>query len=731
MQNGTDQITRFLSRIPAEENRDIDPNAPLVVTGSALELTREQEDDLVAHAMQRYENLSSELGRDQTLSGPGGGLWFMDGGESGKTAAATFLGKRQLYEMVYHNRVEWRAHLVGGIYEEHNLCIPAARRVIQQQIARADNFFFGSEPWLSVSPIGSDDKQFANSIDRWVKDRFHKAGTIQAHKQANEGAFIRGEDVIKTTYRKWVDYHETIASILVGPDGAPILAKDGDYIFEEDVWILNPAGGIMLRRDMMTVPPKSVLIDDPAAPGHQIVDPQFFQTKKVPRTLTKYQGSESKVVYFMDFLCPLDAENVQTADCCIHLYDQPAIDIAAMLVERMGDKPEPGKLPRLLEILNNMGAGSGERMERGAMGRPEEGEGANTNTETGGDKINPMVHLGEFYLSYDPFGDGRGRREIVLLLDLNSREPIYYDYLANVTPDGMRPFHVPRINPVNNRWHGTGNMETYWPLQEMIDLLANRWNMSQSASARVDFWNPSAVVEGDADPNLELNGGETYTLKPNRKAEDALQVVYLTDIKSDRIHDQIQYLQQHLTNMSGVANANDSRSAGLDTAELATGVNNIQASGEELFSPWVSHLTPGHESAARAAIMIEIRHMNPTSIFHFFEGKERRLGTISRSELRDLELDIKIEMTRFRTERELIQNEKAYTVFHRFYSLPRVLQTLWVDQAKRNLSNLEVVDAEKLIVLDYFSFPEDMGLPTDPPSEGVTAGLGSQKPGIF
>ena len=87
---------------------------------------------------------------------------------------------------------------IGHFVDQEACSIPIEfrRRVIQQQIARADNFFFGSEPWISVAPMGSDDKQLANSIDRWVKDRFHKAGTIQAHKQANEGAFIRGEDVI-------------------------------------------------------------------------------------------------------------------------------------------------------------------------------------------------------------------------------------------------------------------------------------------------------------------------------------------------------------------------------------------------------------------------------------------------------------------------------------------------------------------------------------------------------
>lgn len=727
MITGEDQITRFLSRVPSETVTEVDPDQPQVVFGSALELTREQEESLVDHLMQRFEELSSELGRISTAGESGVNAWYAEGGDEAQTTAKTFLGRRQLYEMVYNNQVEWRRYLLGGIYEEHNLVIPAARRVVQQQIARADNYFFGSDPWVTVFPVGTDDTEFASNLDRWIKFRFQQAGTVEAHKQANEGAFIRGEDVIKTSYRKTVDYHESFANVLLDPEGNPMIAEDGDYIFGDDEWIQDPDGNLVLRRDGKTMAPEFALM--PGEDGGMILNPEWFEVRKINRALIKFDGSESKVVYYMDFLCPLDAPTIEEADCCVHIYEQPAIDVATMLLARSEQMPDDDKIPRLLEVLNNMAASQGESVAQIGKSRPEEGE-LGENEITGTDRINPKVNLGEFYVHFDPFGDGRGRRSIVVLVDLDHREPLFYDYVANVTPDGFRPLHVVRINPINGRWHGSGNMEVYWPIQEVIDLLANRWNMSQSGSARVDFWNPSATYEGDEDENLELNGGQTYTLKPNKRIEDALQSAYLTDIKSDHIHEQIQFFQQHLTNMSGVANANDSRSAGLDTAQLATGINNIQQSGEELFSPWLSHLLPGHRSAVRAAIKLEIKHMDKQSLFHYFEGTIRRLGEVSRSQLRDIELDVKIELTRFRTEREIIQSDKAYTVFHRFYSLPFELQQIWAMQARRTLSNLEIQDVESIIIPGMFTLAM-VGLPPDPPAQGTTTGLGSQKPGVF
>lgn len=720
---GDDQISRFLARLPADAFTGGDPNAPEAVFQSALELDREQEEEMMVFISNWFENVKSNMGYDQ-VANIEGGAWFAEGGEQAFTTAKTFMGKRQLYEMVYNNEVEWRRTLLGGIYEDHNLVIPAARRVVQQQIARANNFFFGSDPWVTVYPVGTDDKDFANNIDRWVKDRFERAGNKAAHEMANQGAFIRGEAVLKTAHRKLVDFHETIASLLIDPSsGEPMIANDGDYIFEDDIWIENEKGEMVLKRDQATLQPEGLITPE----GE--LNEALFQVRKVTRALTKKDSSETKEIYWRDFLVNLEEPSIEEAQACVHLYDERAIDVATMLIARAENAPKE-QLARITEILNNLASGSAEHKAQSKMPRAEEGEdehgGGQGDTQPG----DPIVHLGEFWIHYDPFADGRGPRSLVVLVDIDNMTPIYYDYVANVTPDGYRPFHVVRINPVNNRWHGTGNMETYWPLQEMIDLLANRWNLSQSSSARVDFWNPSAVYEGDEDPNLKLNGGQTYTLKPGFKPEDALQTVILTDIKSDRIHEQIQYLQQHMMNMSGVANANDSRSAGLDTAQLATGINNIHESGMELFNPWLSHLKPGHQSAAEAAVLLEIEHMDEMALFHFFEGSVRRLGKVSRAELRYLDFDIRIEMTRHRTERELVQNEKAYAAFHRFYSLPPQLQALWAPQARRTLTNLEVHDPESLIQEGYFSFLE-LGIPPDPATDTVGSGLGSQKPGVL
>ena len=720
---GEDQISRFIARLPGDKVTEVDPNAPAVVFESALQLNRPQEEEMVDWILKRFEELKSELGYDQTASTEGG-AWYTNGGAEAISTSKTFFGRRQLYEMIYNNEVEWRRTMLGGIYEDHNLVVPSSRRVVQQQISRANNYMFGSDPWVTVSPVGSDDREFASNVDRWVKDRFERNGVKEAHQMANQGAFIRGEACLKTTWQKKLDYFESNASILIDPaTDEPAIAEDGDYIFEDDVWIDMGSGEMVLKRDQKTVQPDYMMSE-----GGELNE-GTFQVRKVNRALTKFEGAEDKEVYWRDFLCPLDAETVEDADMCCHVFDKEAIDIATMLIDKAQGDPDGDKMPKIIEILNNLSANTGESKSQANLPRAEEGE--ESTNDLGTANRDPRVNMGEFWIHYDPYGDGRGRRSLVVLLDIDNRAPIYYDYVANVTPEGYRPFHIPRVNPVNGRWHGTGNMEVYWPLQEMIDLLANRWNMSQSASARVDFWNPTAVYEGDDEPNLKLNGGNTYTLKPGYQAEDALSTVILTDIKSDRIHEQIMFLQQHMMNMSGVANANDANSAGLDSAQLATGIRNIHDSGMELFNPWLNHLMPGHKSAVQAMIYLEIENMSEEDIFHFYEDGVRRLGKISRGELRYLDFDIRIELTRFRTEREIEQTERAYAAFHRFYSLPTPLQYKWEPVAKRSMGNLEMPDPDQIIEIDYFSMAEMMGMPPDPATTAVNSGMGSSKPGVM
>ena len=683
-QNAASQVERFVNRFEDTPDNP-DPDAPLVVFPGALVLNRDQEDSLVEHAMKRIETLEKELGRNVTY----GSNWFTNAEASPELGARTFMGGRELYTLIYNNEVEWREYLLGGIYEDSNLVIPITRRIVQQQIARATGYFFGTDPWLSLNEVGAKDadldSELAHLLEGFLKFKFGISGVKDQLVAAIAGAFIRGESVVKTTYNREVDYYEEVATIAVDAGGNPILTLGGDHIFEDDDWVSADDGaGVVLARDRSTPQPQGFT----------------WATMPIRRRIIHQEGAEANTIYYKDFLAPLDAPSLQKADCLVHLYDLPAIQIAEQWLEhsRQAGALE-GDLPTVLGMLRDMSAESGSPKSQSAQPRQEIGQ-ATGDTEH--ERMDPVVEVAELCIRFDAKEEGH-RPDIFLVLDRKNKRPVHYDYVINHTEDGLRPYRSIRINPVDDRWHGIGQVQNFLPIQEICDLLVNRINFSQSRCARVDFWQPDSVVEGDTNENLELNWGGTYELKEGKEAKDALESVYLQDIKHDILKEQLDMFMQVAVNWGGVQHANDASMSGMDSTDLATGIRNIEKSGQELFAPFIDQLLPGVTKTVDILAVIEIANMSDLEEFEYFEGEEVHLAEITRDQARKLRYHLELEMTRYKSEQELASALEASNVVEKFYNLPFPIQQKTARMFREMLKAFQVKNVD--LVID----PIDLG----------------------
>ena len=721
---------------------------PKVVFDTPLQLTAEQETRMVEHAMQRILTLENELGRDSTSHAS----WYGRGeNDTIKDAAGSFMGKRQLYEMTFHNQIDWRASLIGGIFAESNLTVPLARRIAQQQIARATNYFLGTEPWFGAYPVGKSDEVDADLIDKYCKHKAYQAdlkGTIMANV---EGAVIRGETVTKTIYRQdWTQYRKE-ASVAINSEGTPYVASDNDYIYEHDQWqqvavppetevdaaameqaMANGAQPTMvwvLVRDQQTQLPKEVL--EP----YQLK----FETQIVPRQKVRYRGAESKSVYYKDFLAPLDASSLDEADIVIHLYDKPAIEVASIYVSALesGNSTTRETASKIFDSLQELTNEDGQAKSFKTKPRPELGE-SSGRTESEGDSAfdtgegEPMVEIAEIYLHFDADEDGV-QEDIVLMLDRKNRRPLFYDYVANRTPNGRRPFSVTRVNRVDGRWHGIGTMEVFQPLQEVVDLLVNRWNLSQSRAGNVIFWNPELTLEGEENPHLDLNGGQTYTPKGNIDPENILKVIPLYDIKGREIYKEIEFFMQVAINMSGVSHVNDAAMLGMDTAKLATGVKNIERSGQEMFSIYLSQLQDGLENVLRSFCIYTLAYLDQKEAFLYTEDNSVQRLSISPEQVEEqMDMDVRLEMTRYKNEQELAQAQQASAKVIEFYSLPPELQMRTAQLYRQMLKAMQVAHVDE-IIHPGFQIPQQ-GTPSGGGSGGLMIntdnGMPAQQPPV-
>jgi hypothetical protein len=302
--------------------------------------------------------------------------------------------------------------------------------------------------------------------------------------------------------------------------------------------------------------------------------------------------------------------------------------------------------------------------------------------ETGG----PISEFAEFFLWYDANGDGIAEN-IMLICDKITQAPIFYDHVANVTTDGLRPLKVVRVNPVENRWYGVGVFELFESYQSIIDLLVNRWNFSQSRAGRVDFWRPTDTQEGDRDPNLKMNWGGTYTVKPGVDPEQVLASKYLTDIKFDQIKIMTEFFLQLLQNESGVTNANDAESAGMDTSKLATGIISIEQSGNELIAPMFQDLRPGLQDVLTREAEVTLANMNPVEVFKYLNGDTMGVDQLTPDDVRGLKFKIKIELDLKNDQQKIQLSTAAASIVERFYLLAPAVQQKVVgfyrDQVRR------------------------------------------------
>lgn len=695
-----DQVADFLSQATAAVGTaPAAQDQPRVPFQSDLKLTGRQEKRLLDHAFKRFRTLNQDSGRDVTTAPT---WWSNTGAQFNRASASqglqqvcdTFMGKRARYDATFLNDVSWRPFTFpgGNIFNDSNLAVPLVRRICRQMIARAKNAFLGTDPWFSITPAPVpeydpvDDAGRVERIERFCRFKLHESASKDDKARAISRALVLGECPVKTSYVVRDQFFNCESRVLTDVTGEPVRGADGNHITEDDQFVDSEdgTGQQVLKRDGVTEKPEAPL----------------FQTVPLNRRQVLFEGARSEPIYFKDFLCPNTATDVQTADCVIHVYDKPVAEFVDLVVKRgmVGDgTPEriaaAQKMVALIRTLSDSSP-----MPKAAVNsqlRPNEHFYNTPDTETNG----PVAEFAEFYLWFDANEDGVAEN-IMLIADRNSQAPVFYDHVANITTDGLRPIEIVRINPVEGRWYGLGVMELFDSYQTVVDLMVNRWNFSQTRSGRIDFFKKNEILECDRDPdNIKINWGGSYTGKPGADLEKIMKSFYLTDIKFDQVQKMIQFFIQLCLNESGVATANDSQAAGMESSELATGIIETTKSGDELFKPIIADLQPTLERLLTREIDVTLANMNPEECYTYLEGSTLGIDKLTPDDVRSLKFKAVISLTLQKDQERMQVSQAASGLVERFYMLtPEVQQKVAVFYQSQLRALDPSVDAKTVIV---------------------------------
>lgn len=680
-----DQIEALRDNLPPPSGPQ-SPDGPRMPFTTDLELTRQQEDALIHFACEYMDNIEKAMGKKE---------WSPSGGEFQVVGTETsWLGKRERFTARYYCHVEDRAQ-PNTIYFDSNLTASFSQRVVAQQVAKSVGIFFGQpedEDWFTADPIGLDDDELAEDTKRFAR---YKAAACKVKQNLIEGmefAWVRGEAVVRSTYQHRFDVYETKMSVLVDAQGNPIKDAYGDYILQDDLWVPEtelevdpqnpdptaalevPTGRTVLKRDGVTVMPQTLT----------------WKEDKWARNLTTFKGPDTKIVYYRDFLCPLEAPCIHEADLVAHLYDMDAMQIAQMF----GDQIEAGAakdFEAAVEALMGLLSDTGDPKSGVAQPRTDFAE-----QIPGTPKNLPRSQLAEVWCRYDADGDGR-REHIMLLVDRVRKIPLYYDHVGNMTLRGRRPFEVIRPIAIDGRWYGMGGMEYFDHEQETIDLTINRKNFRDGKSGRVTMWRPYNTLEGERDPNLALNNGGTYTPKPGVKDEEVVGYITLPEVTGESLKEMLDLYLQLGSVKSGTQNPAGDQMAGLPQSDLATGLRIMEDSGNELFSMFVVRLWMGVKSSLEQIIDIIFSRMDPLEVFSFFDGKNNQVVQLKADDVRDLPLNVRLTVARSKDRQTVEGGAAAAGLIDAFYAKPYELQMILRDFYADQLKALRVPHADMLL----------------------------------
>lgn len=457
-----------------------------------------------------------------------------------------WLEKRNLAMRHYASNMEDRRR-PGTIFEKSNMSLNLPKRYVRITGSRVYDELLTSNPMLSVSVEGKDDEwEDARVIERYCSYKLEEAKMRFTLREAETLAAIRGETVVKTTWKRKTQRYYRSAVVLIGPDGNPVRARDGNPVLQTDVFLDGEDGSKILARD-----PRVVLTGIPT-----------WEQRRVDMHRTLFNGLESACLDHRDFYCNATESDVQKADYCAITVDFGIDEIKGMLAPLAG-QPEAEEFLQRLETSLLTGEAKTE------SGKPDAWRGE---TDRHKDSI-PQCPFAEVYARVIINEDGQAD-EIAALIDLENEQLLTYDYLDNISPNGKRPFRVVRMEPVPHRWYGTGFYELFNDRHKFCDLYMNRVNLASSLSGNIKIENPMATEEGLAGEPIEFGTTKTYRLRDGYSPDDVFKVIPIPN-DSGASENLLNLLMQVTQLEAGIVSAGDHGMAGLPAAGLATGIKSL------------------------------------------------------------------------------------------------------------------------------------------------------------
>jgi hypothetical protein len=410
-------------------------------------------------------------------------------------------------------------------------------------------------------------------------------------------------------------------------------------------------------------------------PGVQVLGMPRWSDKEylVDIKDTVFDGLVSKALPLSGFICHTDAASIHSAECVGHVFEWSIGEIAAFLHPVIDTR-------EARHALHTCAMSAGGK-------RKEEDEALHIDSME-------SVKMAEIYVRL-PLGPGRAGQELMVLIDTDSQQPIYYDFLQNVTPTKRRPFSVIRMEPEPEKWYGCGFYELFADRHRFIDLMLNRINFAASIAGNIIIEDPEATEEGAAGESLEFGSGKTYRLKKNAKINEVLKIIR---VPSDGEHatNLMQVVLQVTQLEAGMTSAGDHGLASLPSAGLATGIKALERVANVLLKDMFYDFVIGIEETLAMCAVVTLRQI-PARVVEKLVGPEEASRIHNLREVDLFKYKFKLRLSATKDSDTLQSNNQALQILMAHEELPPAQRRQWRPLFDRLLRTLGVTDVDDML----------------------------------
>ncbi len=588
--------------------------------------------------------------------------------EAIESSRTQWIEEREEWERSGKGDFSTRSQISNGVFAKSNETMNLVGSGIDWINARLEEDLFGSKPWFAVDPENRSgtDPLLADQVQRHLG---WKLGQRQVDFPEKGSEIIRtacviGESVTKISYEAKDDVFERIASIL-HRDGEPVVNENGELIFEENGTEVGqqPDGTpyVYPRGE-----PEMVLGVAGEEGGVQIAPGMEWREQVVTERTVTYSGAKVMPLHFKEFYCPLEKASIHDSPFVGHMTSMRLSQLKVQFGLAGGEKEEEGN-QYLREVVEKL---QGETTKAKSEGeKPTCLEGELPDLHDG----DPVFRLFEGYFEFDARETGRPQR-IFFMVAYDYDLPLFWDYIANVTPNGRYPFEVTSLIRETGRWYGVSWFQKYARFQTIIDKFLNQIIYRNELAANpAKFRRKEAVAQWQDDQPMEIGPDVVFDLNEGYSAHDALSTVELPKLDQETRF-LLETVIANWRTRSGVSTATQGSFGDMPAERTATGIQQITASGNTMFVPLALQAKRGVEAVLQQVVNFQYAFQDHAETYTYLEGDAQMVAELNPRTIRGLKFNARITLTNLRQSESIQKNQMAIGFFDRFLAIPTPFQ---------------------------------------------------------